>query len=346
MTGADARPGAVPEPQTGDDPVTSPARALLADIGGPNTRLALLEDGVIRDIRIERTGGNTGLAQTLRAYLDGREIAAAALAVAAPVDTSPIRFTNADWSFTRDEITDAVGTGNIAIVNDFAAQALALPHLQAAELVKTGGGEIAPDRPKAVLGPGTGLGVAALLPSAGGWRPLTTEAGHMTLAAVNAEEDALIARLRREYDHVSAERVLSGHGLTLLYHALADLSGEHVPAGPRDAMRGGITPDRITAAAHDGSDPLAARTIEFFCRFLGTVAADAALAYGATGGVYIAGGIVPRLGPLFASSGFRDRFERKGRFSELLRTVPTFVVTAEYPAFAGLKALTEASDQA
>ena len=342
MTGADARPGAALEPQTGDDQVIFPKRALLADIGGTNTRLALLEDGIIRDIRIEPTGGNTGLAQTLRAYLDGRQIAGAALAVAAPVDTSPIRCTNADWSFTRDEVSDAIGTANVAIVNDFAAQALALPHLQAAELVKTGGGEIAPDRPKTVLGPGTGLGVAALVPSAGGWQPLTTEAGHMTLAAMNAEEDAVIAWLRREYDHVSAERVLSGHGLTLLYNALADLSGEPAPHGRPN----GITPGGITAAAHHGSDPIAVRTIEFFCRFLGTVAADAALAYGATGGVYIGGGIVPRLGALFASSGFRDRFESKGRFSDLLRTVPTFVVTAEYPAFTGLKALIEASDQA
>lgn len=332
--------------ETGDDQVTSPTRALLADIGGTNTRLALLEDGAIRDIRIEPTGGNTGLAETLRAYLDGREVTGAALAVAAPVDTSPIRFTNADWSFTRDEVTDAIGTDNITIVNDFAAQALALPYLQTAELVKIGGGETVAERPKAVLGPGTGLGVAALIPSDAGWQPLTTEAGHMTLAAMNAEEDAVIARLRREYDHVSAERVLSGHGLTLLYHALADLSGEPVPGGAADGQRGGITPDAITAAARDGSDPLAARTIEFFCRFLGTVAADAALAYGATGGVYIAGGIVPRLGALFASSGFRDRFETKGRFSDLLHTVPTFVVIAEYPAFTGLKALTEVSDQA
>lgn len=337
--------GAIVKPQRrGDDRVTSPKRALLADIGGTNTRLALLEDGAIRDIQIAPTGGNTGFAETLRAYLAGREITGAALAVAAPVDASPIRFTNADWSFTHDEVTDAIGTENVAIVNDFAAQALALPHLQAAELVKIGGGEIAPERPKAVLGPGTGLGVAALIPSAGGWQPLTTEAGHMTLAAMNAEEDAVIARLRGEYDHVSAERVLSGHGLTLLYHALADLPGEPLPDNPRAS--GGITPDGITAAAHDGSDPLAARTIEFFCRFLGTVAADAALAYGATGGVYIAGGIVPRLGTLFASSGFRDRFESKGRFSDLLRSVPTFVVTAEYPAFTGLKALIEAADQA
>ena len=332
--------------ETGDDQVTSPTRALLADIGGTNTRLALLEDGAIRDIQIVPTGGDTGLAETLRAYLDGREVTGAALAVAAPVDTSPIRFTNADWSFTRDEVTDAIGTDNITIVNDFAAQALALPYLQTAELVKIGGGETVPERPKAVLGPGTGLGVAALIPSAGGWQPLTTEAGHMTLAAMNAEEDAVIAWLRQEYDHVSAERVLSGHGLTLLYRALADLSEARVADAPQDALRGGIIPDRITASALAGSDPLAARTIGFFCRFLGTVAADAALAYGATGGVYISGGIVPRLGALFASSGFRDRFETKGRFSDLLHTVPTFVVTAEYPAFTGLKALMEASGQA
>lgn len=312
--------------------------ALLADIGGTNARLALLIDGEISDIRVEQTGARNTLAETLVDYLSDREVDAAALAVAGPVDCDPIVFTNAEWSFRRADIAAALGLENVLVINDFAAQALALPSLSVpADLTGIGSGQAVGGRPKAVLGPGTGFGVAALLPHGDGWQPLTTEAGHMTLPAMTPEEDAIIDLLRREFGHVSAERVLSGPGLTLLHRALARLHGENAA----DA-----TPEEITAAALAGSDSLAVRTLETFCRFLGTVAADAALAYGAAGGVYIAGGIVPRLGSTFATSGFRERFETKGRFSAMLCAIPTFVITANYPAFRGLKALVETSDQA
>ena len=315
----------------------APRPALLADIGGTNARLALLVDGDLRDIAIVPTGSEETLALALTNYLNDTRVDRAALAVAGPVGPGRVDLTNAGWSFTREELADALNTGSVSVINDFAAQALALPHLASGGLRAVGDGISVETGARVVIGPGTGLGVGALVPSAAGWTPVTTEAGHVTLAAATPEEEAVIARLRAEFGHVSAERVLSGPGLISLATALAAVEGTETSL---DA------PDGITAAALSGSDPLAARTLDMFFRFLGTVAADAALFYGAEGGVYIAGGIVPRVLDAFVASGFRARFEAKGRFSGYLSAIPTSVVTAEYPAFIGLKALLDAPAQA
>lgn len=307
------------------------APALLADIGGTNARFALLERGVIADVRTLPTARYPSLAEAALAYLAGRPVAAAALAVAGPVTGDEIALTNLGWSFDRAGLAAALGVDALHVVNDFAAQALSLPHLTAADLAQIGGG-VATDGPKAILGPGTGLGVSALIPAGGGWLPLATEGGHATLPPTTPKEDAVVARLRARFGHVSAERVLSGPGLVNLYMALAEIDGTPAPLAE---------PDAITAAGGTGDDALATRTVGMFCDFLGTVAGDLALSVGATGGVYIAGGIVPRLGAEVAASGFRTRFEAKGRFAAYLRPIPTFVVTAEHPAFTGLKALVE-----
>ncbi len=164
----------------------------------------------------------------------------------------------------------------------------------------------------------------------GGWRPLATEGGHVTLAAADAQEAAVIDRLRARFGHVSAERVLSGPGLANLYDALAP--------GPDDGAAG-IAPEDITRRALAGGDPPCQAALSMFCAMLGTVAGNLALSLGASGGVYIAGGIVPALGPAFAASKFRARFEDKGRFRAYMEAIPTWVITAEIPAFAGLAVL-------
>lgn len=318
--------------------MTGAAPALLADIGGTNARFALLRDGRIEDIGRLATADYPNLADAAAAYLAGRGIGAAAIAVAGPVGEDRIHLTNCGWSFTRDELAAAFDTANVQVVNDFTAQALALPHYGKTDLRKIGPGRSVAAAPRAVLGPGTGLGVSGVVPCVGTgatgtrWVPLATEGGHVTLPAATREETAVVDRLRDRFGHVSAERVLSGPGLLHLLSALADISG--IPA-PYE------TSDQITAAARDGSDPQAARAVSMFCDFLGTVAGDLALSLGATGGVYIAGGIVPQLGDGFARSGFRARFEAKGRFVGYMRAIPTWVVTADYPAFIGLKALIE-----
>lgn len=309
--------------------MTGALPALLADIGGTNARFALLEGGTVTDIRTIPTGQHRGLAEAARTYLDGRAAATAAIAVAGPVTRDEISLTNQTWSFTRRGLSQDLKLDALHVINDFTAQALALPHLGADDLRPVGPLSDAPAGPKAVLGPGTGLGVSGLIPTPGGWRAMTTEGGHVTLPARTKIEDAVIAWLRARHDHVSAERALSGPGLSELMDAVSEIEGH--PAERRD-------PADITDAAANG-EPLAARAVALFCDFLGTVAADLTLNYGATGGVYIAGGIVPKLGDLFMKSGFRSRFEDKGRFADYLRAVPAFVVTTEYPALTGLKAL-------
>jgi glucokinase len=228
-------------------------------------------------------------------------------------------------------LRETLGLTHLTVVNDFTAIAHALPHLGAADRRAVGGGEAAPDTPVALIGPGTGLGVSGLVPDGrGGWTALATEGGHVTLPATDARDMAVIDYLRGRYDHVSAERVLSGPGLVNLYEALARIEA-------RDAAA--LTPAEVTARALLGDDPLCTAAVALFCGFLGTVAGDLALSLGARGGVWIAGGIVPRLGDAFAASPFRARFEAKGRFGAYLKPIPTWVVTHPYPAFPGLAAL-------
>src|SRR5581483_20307 len=215
----------------------------------------------------------------------------------------------------------------LRVINDFVADALALPHLTDEDRVQVGGGAPANNEPIGIIGPGSGLGVGALVPTITGFTPLHSEGGHVTMAAADAHEAAVIDLLRRRFDHVSAERVLSGPGLINLYAALCEVHGE-----PQEQFTAAQITDARTGAEH----PRAREATEMFCAMLGSVAGDLALTLGARGGVYIAGGIVPRLGAAFAQSSFRARFEAKGRFRDYLAAIPTYVITRPLPAFLGL----------
>jgi glucokinase len=218
----------------------------------------------------------------------------------------------------------------LEIINDFTAVALALPRLGPNDRMPVGGGVPIAGRPIAVLGPGSGLGASGLIPDDARWSSLTGEGGHVTMAAVTARENGVLDWMRRHFDHVSAERCLSGPGLVNLYNALAALDG--VPAAPYTAAQ-------ITDPATAARDPLCREATAMFCAMLGTVAGDLALTLGAQAGVYIAGGIVPRLGTRFVESGFRTRFETKGRLSPYVAAIPTYVVTHPLPAFLGCAAV-------
>ena len=216
---------------------------------------------------------------------------------------------------------------SLEVVNDFTAMALSVPRLEAGDKRAIGGGEPRPRTPVAVLGPGTGLGVSGLVPAGdGGWIPLVTEGGHATLAAADARERAVVAALARRYGHVSIERAVSGGGIVNLARAIAEIDGG--PAPPGD-------PALIAAAAH--TDPLAGQALDMFASMLGTAASN--LGLGARGGVYIGGGIVPRLGSAFPDSRFRARFEDKGRYRGYLSAIPTYVITQPEPALLGQAAL-------
>jgi glucokinase len=217
----------------------------------------------------------------------------------------------------------------LAVVNDFTALARSLPFL-GDQKRQVGGGTAVAANPLGLIGAGTGLGVSGLIPCASGWTALLSEGGHVSFSPANETEVAILQFAWREFEHVSAERLMSGAGIELIYRALADYRK--------------VTPEPLSAAdvarrALDGTCPLCDEAIEAFCGMLGTIAANLAVTLGAQGGIYIGGGIVPKLGPRFDQSSFRARFEAKGRFRQYLSAIPTYVITAQYPAFLGVSAI-------
>jgi len=312
--------------------VAAVAETLLGDIGATNARFALMgadqRGSRVRNLPVDQY---TTLGEAIQAYLAAeridRPLGAAALAVASPVTGDRVTLTNHPWSFSTAALKRDLHLERLVVVNDFTANALAIPRLAPDERRGVGGGNALPNLPIAVLGPGTGLGMSGLIPTPGGWVPLAGEGGHAAIAAADDKESEVLSRLRRRFGHVSAERVLSGQGLVNLYQALAEASG--VPAES-------YTPAQITDRDIGEREPLCRDALAMFCALLGTAASSLALTLGARGGVYIAGGIVPRLGARFAESRFRERFEDVGRFRAYLSAIPTYVMTAAVPAFLGL----------
>ena len=305
---------------------------LIGDIGGTNARFAIAEDGAYRQLKHVEVDRYPTLHDAIADYLKalpetGRGELAGALAIAGPVLGDRISLTNAAWSFSIEELKKSLGLASLTIVNDFAANAYAIPHLTAQQKFAIGP---CPDDARGnigVIGPGTGLGMSSLVPNGSGWTLVAGEGGHATLAASTEEEFAIIQMLWKRWSHVSAERVLSGAGLVNLYEALCALRGiEPLMLSPAD----------VTRRAMDQSDEICVLAFDRFCDFLGSVAGDLALTIGAFGGVYVAGGILPRFKEAFAASGFRRRFESKGRFAGMLARMPTWLILEEQPGLIGL----------
>jgi glucokinase len=318
------------------------ALRLLADIGGTNARFALQAPGeAFADIEVLACRDYDRIDDAIAAYLaraaarglatDG--IRHAAIAIANPVEGDVVSMTNHHWRFSIAGLRAACALGTLLVVNDFAALAQALPHLGTEGRVRIGGiDSVAVEgRPIGLVGPGTGLGVSGVVPAGGGrWIALAGEGGHASFAPVSRDEMRILDALWEEHGHVSAERLLSGPGLEAIHRVL---SGERLGAAD------------ITARALDGSCAPCRATVEAFCAILGSVAGNVALTLGATGGMYIGGGIVPRLGPLFGASAFRARFEGKGRLQSYLARIPTYLVTEPYPALRGVAALLDGAAQ-
>ena len=328
------------------DRSTSPGTArLLADIGGTNARFAW-QAGTgepIEDLLALPTAEHATPADAIRHYLKvlGRGVPGqCAIAIANPVLGDQVQMTNHPWSFSIEALKQEFGFVRLCVLNDFTALALALPTLSASELRQVGGGAARPASAIGLIGPGTGLGVSGLLPRVRkglptAWVPLRGEGGHVTLAAVNAREQAVLAELGRHLGHVSAERAVSGPGLAQLHRALVCIDA---PGAPEPQLQ----PAEITERALRGEAPCA-EALELFCTFLGSVAGNLALTLGAQGGVYVGGGIVPQLGEWFVRSPFRRSFEAKGRFSGYLASIPVFVIQARgSPAMRGAAAALDA----
>lgn len=305
---------------------------LLGDIGGTNARFALeTAPGLIGSLRILPTHDYASFADALRNYLADTGVTGlrhAAIGIATAVTGDRISMTNHPWSFSIDEIRRSFGLDTFLVLNDFTVLALSLPRLPGAELEQIGGTAPRPGA-KALIGPGTGLGVSGLLPSPAGWIPLAGEGGHVAFSPCTEEEDAL-ARFAREdlgVSHLSAERLITGSGLELIDRFLA--SREEAPGiAPRTAPE-------ISKAGLAGDCPRAVAALTLFCTLFGTAAANLALTLGAVGGVYIGGGIIPRFGAFFAASPFRQRFEAQGRLSAYLAPVPVYVIHSATPALLG-----------
>lgn len=302
--------------------------ALIADVGGTNTRAALADASAPEHVRHFANADFKDAGELLTAFLQAlpttEKPERVLLAVAAPIRGRSVRMTNLDWDISADSLADQLGVAEVCLLNDFEALACAVPTLKADALLQVGGGPGTAGAARAVIGPGTGLGLAGLVHTAAGWQAVAGEGGHASLAACDAQEEGIIRAVRERFGHCSTERLVSGPGLALIHELLH--GGR--PQSPADIG------DQLAAGENK-----AKASFEQFCRFLGTAAADAALTFGARGGVYLGGGIIPRHTTRFIESGFRQRFENKGRYAGYLAEIPSFVICAEDPTLIGLATL-------
>jgi len=298
-------------------------QALVGDIGGTNARFAIadLDKLSVNHVAVHPCRDFPSLEDALCAYVARLQQApaSACLAVAAPLRSETVRMTNLNWTFTADSLRAATGIEDLRLINDFEAQARVLPHLQPRDLHRIGGGASRDYLPKVVLGPGTGLGMAGLVHDGHGWIPVASEAGHVSFAAETEEEFDIVTRMAAEFGRVSTERLVSGPGVEKTYGILAELRGrakQEIPVAD------------IFELAAGGHDSIAVDTASYFVNWLGRFAGDMALTFEAGGGVYIAGGIAPRILHLLDTGAFHRSFCAKGRMSRFLNSVPLQVVTA------------------
>ncbi|ABM04119.1 glucokinase [Psychromonas ingrahamii 37] len=304
--------------------------SLVGDVGGTNARLALcdLETGSISHSLTYSGLDYPSLEAVVRVYLDQQSlrIEQACIGIACPIDGDQVSMTNHSWAFSIKQMQENLGLKKLTIINDFTAVSMAIPVLGADDKVQLGGGLARSGKPIAVYGAGTGLGVAHLVQSCDRWLSLPGEGGHVDMASCTEQEDALIQQLRLELGHVSAERLLSGPGLVNIYKGLVT-SDHRVPEI--------LTPKQISDRALSGECHDCHRALSLFCVLMGRFAGNLALNLGTFGGVYIAGGLVPRFLEFFKASGFREAFADKGRFKEHLEAIPVYVITHSQPGLLG-----------
>lgn len=305
---------------------------LLADIGGTNARFGLeRERGEVDSIEVLACNDYNTVVDAVKVYLEkvgNPRVKFGAFAIANPVLGDWVQMTNHHWAFSIETTRQALDLEVLILINDFTAQAYAISKMPDEQLVRIGGSECEMHAPKAVLGPGTGLGVSALIPCKDGtYTALAGEGGHVSFAPFDDTEVMIWQYAKRRYRHVSAERFLSGSGLVLIYEALADREG---------IKSYKMSPESISEQALSGKSPLCRLTLDIFCAMLGTVSSNLALTLGARSGVYLCGGIIPRFIDYFKTSPFRIRFENKGRFDAYLAAIPVYVVLEKYAGVKGV----------
>lgn len=306
---------------------------LLADIGATNAHFTIESaPGQFGSSVVLSCDDHMGIIEIIRAYLDGiapiRPVHAA-IAIANPVEGDTVRMTNRDWRFSIEGVRSRLGFDTLLVVNDFTALAMSLPYLQPGQRLQVGGGETVSNGVLGLIGPGTGLGVSGLIPGKDQWTTLGSEGGHVSMAPANESEIEILRHAWRKWHHASAERLISRPGIELIYETLA---------GHRKNMPAALNLEEIILRAQAG-DRLSNQTLDCAFAMLGTVAANLAITLGSTGGIYIGGGIIPRMADRFATSPFRTRFEAKGRMSGYLSRIPTFVITTPDPSYIGISTI-------
>lgn len=313
----------------------APYPRLLGDIGGTNARFGwqAKAEASITQVQVLPCAKHASLLLAVQTYLKQQNLSVppcAAFGIANPITGDEVSMTNHHWKFSVSALRAELGLTRLLLLNDFTALALALPSLPPQARRQVGTGIAVAGAAIGLIGAGTGLGVSGLLPVGhqDKWLPVAGEGGHVTLSASTALEFAVIQLLQKRYGHVSSERVLSGAGLVDLYHALCELKSR--------TGREITSPAQVLEHAQAHPDSSASEALNLFCGFLGSVAGDLALTFGARGGIFIGGGIVPRLGPRFDATPFRTRFEDKGRFKTYLQQIPTWVIDSPVsPALQG-----------
>ncbi|WP_101925443.1 MULTISPECIES: glucokinase [Luteimonas] len=320
--------------------------ALLADIGGTNARFALADTASATPLQLDSirefvVADFPSLADAALHYLDvvGQQgeaaLAHGVFAVAGRVDGDEARITNHPWVISRPRTQQRLGIDDVVLVNDFTAQSMAIPLLQPGDVTTIGGvpwsASTDPRAPRtyAVIGPGTGLGVGGLIVRDGHHHALETEGGHVSFPPGTPEESEILERLSSQFGRVSNERLICGPGLVNIHRALSEIAG--VDPGP-------LQPADITARAQAG-DPLCGRTVDVFCAVFGAITGDLVLTLGAWDGVFLTGGLVPKMLESIRHSGFRQRFEHKGRFSPNMGRVPTVAVLHPHAGLLGAAAI-------
>jgi glucokinase len=296
-------------------------QCLVGDIGGTNSRFALVENGKIELLKRNKFPNreHTNLESVIRHYLNltGAKPDAACIAVACPILGDKVGLTNIDWTFSINAMQQEFGFKHLHVTNDFTALAMAVPSMrESGAIVQIGSGIPQEQKPIGVLGPGTGLGVSGLLWSGTGWVAIQGEGGQVGLKAGNDLEIEILHYAQKVYGFVCAERILSGMGLPFLHNALLEINGK-----PREEN---LLAEDITRRALADKCGNCHQTIDVFCGMLGAFAGDHALTLGAFGGIYIGGGVAPQLEHLFTEGPFRMRFEDKGRFTDYVKQIPTY----------------------
>jgi len=311
--------------------------SIVADIGGTNARFALVTGEangqfVIEQVQILNGADFDTFELAMKAYIDSLEAIkpiSACVAIAGPIEGDSVKMTNLNWSFSISAVRERFGFDKFEAINDFAALAVATSALGADDLISVRAGDRDLLGNKAILGPGTGLGVAGLAYNHGQWLPIPSEGGHVNLAPATALECDVIKAAISLHGHVSTETFISGPGLVNLYNALCAVKGEQ----PRQ-----LEPKQVTGDGLAGSDATCEEALNTFCSILGSFSGNLALTYGAKGGVYLAGGILPRMVDFLKASTFSQRFEEKGVMSPYVQGIPVDICGHKPTAFLGAAA--------